>query len=78
MEAKAIVTCAESEAHRGKRSQEDQDQSLYSKSYSRRAKMKEMTPSDSEEEGPHMKDRLRRVEKAMFGRKKLHHEPVVV
>lgn len=37
-----------------------------------------VSPSDFEEEGPHIKNRLHRVEKEMFVERKLTHEPVVI
>ncbi|XP_063941458.1 uncharacterized protein LOC135149627 [Daucus carota subsp. sativus] len=62
-----------------KRNREDQDGSSDSESHSRGPRHRHVTPSDSEgEEGPHVRDRLRRMEKAMFGDKTLTHEPVIV
>ncbi|XP_063949875.1 uncharacterized protein LOC135152721 [Daucus carota subsp. sativus] len=62
-----------------KRNREDQDGSSDSESHSRGPRHRHVTPSDTEgEEGPHVRDRLRRMEKAMFGDKTLTHEPVIV
>lgn len=63
---------------RGKRVRYDQDGSSDSESYSRRTRSKAIYASDLEEEGSQMQDRIRRMEKAMFGERKVSHEPVVI
>lgn len=59
------------------RTRNDEDESGDSESNSRRTRSKVLYSSDSEEEGPHMDDRIRRIEKAMFGERRVSHEPVV-
>nr|XP_017250859.1 PREDICTED: uncharacterized protein LOC108221497 [Daucus carota subsp. sativus] len=80
LEAENVIVMTEGEGQPKKRNREDQDGSSDSESRPRSSRHRHVTPSDSEEaeEGPHTKDRLRRMEKAMFGDKKLTHEPVVV
>ena len=61
-----------------KRVHNDEDGSSDSESYPRRIRSKVTVRSDTDEEGdPRMKDRLSRMEKAMFGDRRISHEPVV-
>ncbi|KAK1387029.1 hypothetical protein POM88_015207 [Heracleum sosnowskyi] len=56
----------------------DEDGSSDSESHPRRIRSKVTVRSDTDEEGdPRMKDRLSRMEKAMFGDRRISHEPVV-
>ncbi|KAK1372396.1 hypothetical protein POM88_028589 [Heracleum sosnowskyi] len=68
----------EPEPQREKRPHDDEEESTDSESYHRRIRSKIVVSSESEDEDdPHVKSRLRRMEKAMFGERKINHEPVV-
>lgn len=66
------------ETRREKRVRDDQDESSDSESYSHRSKLKVVFSSDSDDEGPHMRDRVRRMKKAMFGKRRINHVTVVI
>ncbi|KAK1392246.1 hypothetical protein POM88_011302 [Heracleum sosnowskyi] len=81
LEEKALREALETEPRREKRVRDaidDEDESWDSESHSRRLRSKIAYTSDSgDDEGPDTQDRIRRIEKAMFGERKVSHEPVV-
>ncbi|KAK1364286.1 hypothetical protein POM88_039847 [Heracleum sosnowskyi] len=71
------VARVSSERRRDKRPHDDEDESSDSESHPRKTRSR-ITLSDSDEEDDsHVRDRIRRMEKAMFGERKVSHEPIV-
>lgn len=69
------VEAYDTKTRRDKCARDNQDESSDFELYSRRSRSKVILSSD---EGPHMRDWMRRMEKAIFGERRINHEPVVI